>query len=371
MKLGSTPKKFTSDGHRSVEPAETLARIEPLMGVAGVTRVADITDLDRVGIPVFSAIRPTAKSGAISVYNGKGLTKEEAKVSAIMEALERYSAEVRDDFIIRQGVEEFMASHVAVHPMDLILSQHAAFYVMRQSVAWVKGWELTAIGNRVPAVLCSIICVKVVSLSERRRRSGQRQQCGGGGVARLYEVVERNDWSFAEGRRRITGDIEVPSSGPVKELVERFTSNGIDVHLKDLTTEIGIPTIAAAVDDTVMQDPALLNLGIGTHLDPEVAATKALLEVAQSRLTQIHGAREDAVYAIGNRKLGYERMKRINKMWLTPSGNKRSLDDLPRMGTDDIFDDLQIVRAKINAQGMNRTVVVDLTGRSWAFQWFA
>jgi ribosomal protein S12 methylthiotransferase accessory factor len=54
-------------------------------------------------------------------------------------------------------------------------------------------------------------------------------------------------------------------------------------------------------------------------------------------------------------------MKRINKMWLTPSGNKRSLDDLPRMGTDDIFDDLQIVRAKINAQGMNRTVVVDLT----------
>ncbi|HOL08034.1 MAG TPA: YcaO-related McrA-glycine thioamidation protein, partial [Methanomassiliicoccaceae archaeon] len=365
MKLGSTPKKFTSDGHRSVEPAETLARIEPLMGVAGVTRVADITDLDRVGIPVFSAIRPTAKSGAISVYNGKGLTKEEAKVSAIMEALERYSAEVRGDFIIRQGVEEFMASHVAVHPMDLILSQHAAFYVMRQSVAWVKGWELN--GNEETWVPASAVFHPYVSKMDFPLfRTSTNGLASGNNVEEavlhgLYEVVERNDWSFAEGRRRITGDIEVPSSGPVKELVERFTSNGIDVHLKDLTTEIGIPTIAAAVDDTVMQDPALLNLGIGTHLDPEVAATKALLEVAQSRLTQIHGAREDAVYAIGNRKLGYERMKRINKMWLTPSGNKRSLDDLPRMGTDDIFDDLQIVRAKINAQGMNRTVVVDLT----------
>ena len=36
-------------------------------------------------------------------------------------------------------------------------------------------------------------------------------------------------------------------------------------------------------------------------------------------------------------------------------------DDLPHLETDDIFDDLQIVRAKINARGMNRTVVVDLT----------
>jgi len=106
MKLGTTPKKFTSDGHRSVEPAETLRRIEPLMGVAGVTRVADITDLDRVGIPVFSSIRPTAESGAITIYNGKGLTKEEAKVSAIMEAIERYSAEVRNDTIVRNGVED-------------------------------------------------------------------------------------------------------------------------------------------------------------------------------------------------------------------------------------------------------------------------
>ena len=52
-----------------------------------------------------------------------------------------------------------------------------------------------------------------------------------------------------------------------------------------------------------MQDPALLNLGLGTHLDPEVAAIKALLEVAQCRLTLIHGAREDTIMAVGNRQL--------------------------------------------------------------------
>ena len=58
--------------------------------------MADITDLDRIGIPVFSSIRPMADRGAISVYNGKGATPTEARVSAMMEGLERYSAEVRD-----------------------------------------------------------------------------------------------------------------------------------------------------------------------------------------------------------------------------------------------------------------------------------
>jgi ribosomal protein S12 methylthiotransferase accessory factor len=140
-----------------------------------------------------------------------------------------------------------------------------------------------------------------------------------------------------------------------------FASKGVEVHLKNLTSDIGVPTIAAATDDVVMQDPALLTLGIGTHLSPEVAATKALLEVAQSRLTQIHGAREDTMYAEHSRKLGYERMKRINKMWLTENGPEVKLSDLPRMDTDDIFDDLQVVRSRLNSRGLKSTVVVDLT----------
>jgi len=44
------------------------------MPAAGITRVADITNLDRIGIPVFSSIRPMADRGAVSVYNGKGAT---------------------------------------------------------------------------------------------------------------------------------------------------------------------------------------------------------------------------------------------------------------------------------------------------------
>ncbi len=97
MRLTSRPKVDDGDGQRSTTAEETLRRVEPLTKKAGITRVADITRLDRIGIPVFSSIRPEAGTGAISVYNGKGLTETQARVSAIMEGIERYSAELRDD----------------------------------------------------------------------------------------------------------------------------------------------------------------------------------------------------------------------------------------------------------------------------------
>ena len=81
--------------------------------------MADITNLDRIGIPVFSSIRPMAEKGAISVYNGKGATPTEARVSAMMEGLERYSGEVRDRQLTMAGL---LPSDGALDPRELILA---------------------------------------------------------------------------------------------------------------------------------------------------------------------------------------------------------------------------------------------------------
>jgi len=369
MKLGPSPKGYSADGQRTADPAETLKRIEPLLKTAGITRVAEITDLDRIGVPVFSSIRPAAESGAISVYNGKGLTKEEARVSAIMEGIERYSAEVRGDTIIRQGADEFMSSRNAVDPIDLILPRGVAYWVMQQqAVGWVKGTELNTMEDMwVPASAAfhpyaSRADLMIFRTSTNGLASGNNLEEAI--LHGLCEVIERDAWSFAEAHRKTGRRIAPPASGRVREIIDRFTSQGVEVHLKDLTSDIGISTVAAAADDAAMQDPALLNLGLATHLDPEVAALKALLEVAQSRLTQIHGAREDTVRAEQTRKLGYERMKRLNKMWLDEEGEAEELTDLPSLATDDVFDDLQLVRAKLNSRGLTRTVVVDLTRKA-------
>ena len=60
MELCSCRKIYRNETQRAVDPAVTLERIERLLPTIGITRVADITGLDRVGIPVFSCIRPAA-----------------------------------------------------------------------------------------------------------------------------------------------------------------------------------------------------------------------------------------------------------------------------------------------------------------------
>lgn len=312
MKLGPVKKVYTSDGHRSLDPESTLKTIEPLTKIAGITRVADITDLDRIGVPVFSSIRPSAQNGAVSIYNGKGLTKTEAKVSAIMEGIERYSAELRGERAVRASVDQMLSSQNALDPMELILPVGSAYYLRSQPVAWTKGIDINTMDDIwVPTVAVYHPYTSNLDLSLFRTNTNGLASGNKPEEAILHgicELIERDAWSLCEASRRIKGDILYPGKGAVQDLIDKFTTKGINIHLKDLTSDIGIPVIAAAADDVIMQDPALLSLGIGSHLDPEIAAIKALLEVAQSRLTQIHGAREDTVRGDTARKLGYERM---------------------------------------------------------------
>jgi putative methanogenesis marker protein 1 len=366
MRLGPAPKTYFDDGQRTVDPHTTLVRIEPLCKTAGITRVADITGLDRVGIPVFSSIRPSAEPGAITVYNGKGATKEQAKVSAIMEALERYSGEVRGDRIVRKGVEDMLSADNALDPRELILPARSAMHLMYQTVAWVQGFDLQEEEDIwVPA--SAVFHPYSSSLDMPLFRTNTNGLASGNAMEEaivhgLCEVVERDAWSICEARRRVMGEVGPPPQDEmIRPMMEKFTSQGIEVHLKDLTSEVGLPTFAAAADDARLQDPALLCLGMGTHLNPRITVIRALTEVAQSRLTQIHGAREDTVRGGTTRQVGYERMKRLNSMWFSASSKSRPLEDFEPLDTRDVYEDLKIVLERLKCKGFRRAIAVDLT----------
>ena len=85
------PKRFTAGTHRDEQPARTLARLVPRLADFGITRIARLTGFDRTGVEVFAAVRPNARG--LSVANGKGLDPAAARVSAAMEAIERWHAE--------------------------------------------------------------------------------------------------------------------------------------------------------------------------------------------------------------------------------------------------------------------------------------
>ncbi len=84
-------KRLLEGSHRTRAPAETLAQILPIRQQFGITRVANVTGLDRIGLPVVLATRPNSRSVAVS--QGKGTSLEAAKASAMMEAIELWHAE--------------------------------------------------------------------------------------------------------------------------------------------------------------------------------------------------------------------------------------------------------------------------------------
>src|SRR5687768_14394794 len=92
LRLKSIKKHKTINGDlttrvRSLE--DTLSNIIPICNKIGVTRISDITYLDKLYIPNYSSVLPGTED-SIWVYSGKGPTKIHAKVSAIMESVERF-----------------------------------------------------------------------------------------------------------------------------------------------------------------------------------------------------------------------------------------------------------------------------------------
>ncbi|HNS25877.1 MAG: YcaO-related McrA-glycine thioamidation protein [Euryarchaeota archaeon] len=359
------PVTYFGCTHRAVNPEETIIRVEKKLKYAGVTRIADITHLDRVGIPVYSAIRPGAAEGAVSVYAGKGATKIQAKASAMMEAFERYSAEFQDsdkDNVVSQLYEP----GECVDPNSLIIPYRTSD-PRSEKIEWI-----TALDARTDKK--SLIPANAVYHPYHPQRGVHLFKSNTNGLASgnvleeavfhgLMEVVERDAWSIFEARKKHKKEVicDKTENKLINTILTKFREKGVDIKLVDLTADIKITTIAAVADDKVLKDPALLTMGVGTHLDPEIAVIRALTEVAQSRATQIHGTREDTTRAIFMRKAGYERMKRINKHWFGDYKEKIKLSQLKNKSTTSFKDDLEISLDELKKVGIEQIFYVDIT----------
>ncbi|MDR3102240.1 MAG: YcaO-related McrA-glycine thioamidation protein [Methanocalculaceae archaeon] len=359
IRLRSSPKIYCSQTERSKTPEDTLAFVKQLTQTAGITRVADITDLDRIKIPVYSCIRPTAADGAISVYNGKGGTEVEARVAGIMEGIERYSAEAVPHNLSLVSYAAIARVENAIDPVDLILPQRAD---PKMELPWMDTWD---IANNCPSKvpLCAVIHPNPQYLPSLFRSSSNGIASGNTMEEAIFyaltEVIERDSWSLAEAARD-TGPAITNLTGAAAKMLAKFTKAGIEVTLKDITSDIGIPTVAAVADDVLLQDPRLLTIGMGTHTNPEIAVIRALSEAAQSRATQIHGAREDATIAAFREVMGYDRVKRMNAYWFRVEKTK-AFSEIAGCATPDFRTDIFAIIDQLKAAGLERVLITDLT----------
>lgn len=363
----SAKKCFREGTHRSRTPAETLAALRPLLGRFGITRLANITGLDFIGIPVFVAINPTGRSLATS--QGKGLDADAARVSALMESIESWHAEYLDrplrfesfNYLRRAVGPDCMA----IDPNDLPRMRPVDPNVPQK---WIEGWDL--LSNRPCWVPYDAVTLNGVGLPF----AGTELVMSSNGLASgnhlleaivhgLCEIVERDAeylWRLTDSIRQIDNDSI--GEGYCREVLRRLDAAGVAGIGWDLTNDIGIPVCGFAVMETPNRGELRsygVSYGFGCHLDPMVALSRAMTEAVQTRLSYISGSRDDFL------REDYEMSRDpglLKAIWDEVSSNESKCRlDMPSLATDTFEGDLTTILHRIKAAGAKAAAVVDLT----------
>ncbi|GGZ70023.1 YcaO-like family protein [Streptomyces bluensis] len=289
-------KAFFDGTHRTRHPGETWAAIRPVLSTYGVTRVADVTGLDDIGIPVTMAVRPLART--LSAAQGKGATLDAARVSGALEAVEAWHGERAVPATIERAPAEALR---LPYPVTALEAHPGSMLTSRTVLDWITARSAVD-GTPVPVPSA---CVRLGREVHGRWRlhlpSASTNGLASGNTTAeavthaLYEVIERDAVSdltspAPEGRpvRIDPGTVTDPHCAA---LIERVHAARAWLELWHLPSRFGVPVMAAYLwrED----QPALLVSGAGAHLDAHVALSRAITEAAQSRLTAMTGSRED------------------------------------------------------------------------------
>jgi thioglycine synthase len=399
---------------RSIQ--DTLATILPLCKEIGVTRISDITFMDKLYIPNYSATLP-GTDDVFWVYGGKGTTKFQAKASALMESIERYSSlfSTNPRSTVNASYLHLSKSYNKVlHPAEVIEPVNPK-YSEADPIDYIAGFDLLndedifvpaeiafyryfprppavsvfpcshtnglASGNVLEEAICHALC----EIIERDTVS----------IADLcascipYNIVEKMGESFKAdnhidsdslvslGERFVDDPTIFPDVNiaevtaefePVKCLVRKFTDAGIPLMIKDITQkDIHIPTIVASSIEWITHDYGLFAKGYGTHPDAKVALIRAITEVSQTRAANIQGARDDL------KRIQYKQNDEIYKRkWpfmrssssLEGQNHQDNVKNFSEIGTNvnnDILDDIELILSVLKEAGVRRVITVNLT----------
>jgi ribosomal protein S12 methylthiotransferase accessory factor YcaO len=152
-------------------------------------------------------------------------------------------------------------------------------------------------------------------------------------------------------------DISEVEFEPVKKLVRKFEKAGITLIIKDITSDISIPTFNASSIEWVTHDYGYLAEGHGTHPDARIALLRAITEVSQTRAANIQGARDDL------RKIRYgENNTDDKRAWqFMPATKREKFSQVKTFFNEDILDDIKLVLSRLRSIGLYRVIIVDLT----------
>ena len=373
----SASKSFWQGTHRITSPEQTLTTIQPYLQTCGVTRLSNITHLDRLGFPVTQAIRPN--SATLTTSGGKGLTLASALTSAAMEAIEFYCAETFTEVVrvapFQLPYQDLIQQYPVIPLADLPISQHSLFHINNPEL-WCLGWDLQN-GQEVAVPWEAVI------LDYRLRQGNWSHllsfEMSSNGLASgnhvleaiasgLYELVERDATTCATtaqiriGYRKPKVKLDTITSPLVQDLLTKFQIAGLTVLLFDCTIDTAIP-VYEAYCYAPTHEPISTGHGYGAHLDPEIAMLRALTEAAQTRAAAIAGTRDDFFPAYYSSFWHRDASREIN--WIESYPPTVDASHLPSEATDTFEEDIALILSKLKCAGRQQAIVVDLTPPDW------
>jgi ribosomal protein S12 methylthiotransferase accessory factor len=395
IRIRSVWKLSPLESERAVSVEHTLARARCAARDLGVTRLADITGLDRVGIPVYTAVVPKSDD-TISVYNGKGVRPVDSRTGALMEAIERQTALTANLHVVEASYRELCHGARTVTDPQTFNHELHDNYAEDRPYHWMEGYDL--IQNEpvwVPAGLAGFGPAYLGDHSPFTSNTSNGLASGNcleeALCHALCELVERDAWTFAElrsqwipwaRREALQGEtagaegfddptafprIDLSAAcDPFPELLCKYQRAGLQPVVRNITSGLGIScAIATATDDSIPDFPQA-HCGMGAHPNVCIAVVRALTELAQSRLMDIQAVREDLTPSctlVGPEAKHLQRIASVDRRrWLLQdSGPWQQLSEMPSVENADIADDIRLILDRLTTQGIERVVAVDFT----------
>ena len=283
---------------RAVPECLFLERLLAVSRACGITRLADLTGLDRVGLPVWQAVRPAGR--ALSVHQGKGASATAAKIGALCEAIESHSAEnaPADGPLCAFG--DLPERERAPDPADYARIRQPL--PAGERIRWCEARNLVSGGRLfLPHELVSLDFTLPPATCFERSSSGLAVGTSENEAieAALLELLERDaegEWRRAPPLDRMAASLALESV-PFAWLHawrNRFAALGIELRIFAVPAVEGTPVFLCFIaGGDAFGAGCRAFFGSGADGDPERSLFKALAEAVQSRLTFIAGARDD------------------------------------------------------------------------------
>jgi ribosomal protein S12 methylthiotransferase accessory factor len=292
--------RFDSSNDRALTSREAAEVARSCFPQLGITRLARVTGLDRIGVPVWTAIRPNAAS--LSVSQGKGIDDDAAIASAIFEAAEIAVAERPHPGAFLAAKTELAAAGARVLDAARYLRRDARAPGADESATWVEGLDLlSGEAIAVPEDVVRVADIPGCRYWQTSDGLGTGSNILEASIHGLCEIIERDAmalWSFLSDAEVIRREVSPASVGDsVLAVAEKISDAGFRLRLFDAGSDIRVPTYFAVLIDDERDRGGLKYVdvasGSGTHPVASRAALRAITEAVQTRLTTITGSRDD------------------------------------------------------------------------------